>query len=199
MINLSKLINGKLLPELRKLGISCPSEACEVHRLATEYHEFTIHTAPVGTMAYTQCTGKRRSSLLKLRHLPAGLHLSAITAIIPATSDSLPELGVDPEEKTLQIEDPELFKLALAIITTRWRAMQRYEDFRILDYIETHSKTERALFGQDHINRLLYLAGQEPNMDIPWIGLPHEKALAYIEQARQRMQPLNPALQPESR
>ena len=37
-----------------------------------------------------------------------------------------------------------------------------------INYMEAHSRTERALFKKDHINRLLTLAGEEPNQVIEW-------------------------------
>ena len=175
MIDLAKLVNGKLLPELRKLGIPCPNHPCHVLQPATEYHSFCITTTN-----YT-CN--------EIKTVSAGLCLSNI---IPATID-LPELGIDVGAKVFELEDPELFQRALVIITTRWRAMQRYEDYRILSYIEKHSHSERTLFSQHHINRLLELSGHEPNtaasttMDIPWISLPYKRAIQYINQARHNL------------
>jgi hypothetical protein len=62
-----------------------------------------------------------------------------------------------------------------------------WSDDKLLDYVETHSKTERALFHVDHINRLLELAGHPK---VPWVGfasLHFADAKPLIEEARCRV------------
>lgn len=62
-----------------------------------------------------------------------------------------------------------------------------WTDAAMLDYVELHSQTERALFHVDHVNRLLELAGH-PRAD--WVGfasLRYREARPLIEEARRRL------------
>lgn len=161
---LSQIVNAKLLPALRDLGIPCPDDTRDVLQPATEYHHFILATPTSGDIFL----------------------IGEITPIGPTTPliDSLSELGISTGEKQLLLADPELFKKAIDFITPRWRAMQRYEDIHILAYIETHSQSQRALFHKSHINRLLALSGHEPDTDIDWVRLPYSIAIGYINKAR---------------
>ena len=41
--------------------------------------------------------------------------------------------------------------------------MSQFTDRELIDYCETHCRTERALFHSDHLNRMLALAGNPPD------------------------------------
>jgi hypothetical protein len=63
-----------------------------------------------------------------------------------------------------------------------------WTDEALLDYVELHSQTERALFHVDHVNRLLELAGHPGRFaGNGFTDLHYQDAKPLIEEARRRL------------
>lgn len=59
----------------------------------------------------------------------------------------------------------------------------------LIGYIETYSKTERALFHKDHLNAFLELAGSEMRVDNEFVACSYDSDLCkLIIQARQNLE-----------
>lgn len=64
----------------------------------------------------------------------------------------------------------------------------RWDDESFLGYVETHSRTELALFHRDHVLRLLELAGREPPDHIgAFVSVQADVADVLVSEARERL------------
>ena len=63
--------------------------------------------------------------------------------------------------------------------------MADFTDYELVEYIDTHSRTERALVHREHVRRLLTLAGRAVPDDLPaFVGVHYCDCRAIIEDAR---------------
>lgn len=183
MNSLSAIVNYRLLPELRQLGIPCPDSSCDVLQPSTEYHRFTIAT--FHSEKRILCSQRR---FIFSNASEPKLVIGEVTVIQPTPPETVTQFGLDITEKQFLLANPDLFEKALELITARWRAIQHYADHRLVDYIEEHCRTERALFSKEHVNRLLQLAGEAPNVDIDWVRLPQQAAEPFIKAAKHSLE-----------
>jgi hypothetical protein len=66
--------------------------------------------------------------------------------------------------------------------------MADFTDRELVEYVDAHSRTERALVHREHVRRLLTLAGRAVPDDLPeFVGVHHRDCRQIIEDARAGM------------
>jgi len=158
-MGLSAIINDYFMPELQRLGVPTPFTATDVLRPATGYHGFTIHTI---------------GETLQIGPIECDMPMTDFPKTIPIGRKDFP------------LCDPAMLPKAVEFIRDRWCTLRCIADEKLLDYFEEHSQTPRCLFCKDNVNRLLELAGEEPDMDIEWLQMNHTTAMHYVEKALAR-------------
>lgn len=58
------------------------------------------------------------------------------------------------------------------------------DDVAFLNYMEEHSKTPRAAFHRDYVNRLLVMAGYEPDEHRQQVRWSYDYCIEFINRAR---------------
>ena len=66
--------------------------------------------------------------------------------------------------------------------------MTEMSDAQFVSYMDMHSRTERALFHKDHINRLLALAGEEPDEVHEWQAWHYHDMKPILDKVRSRLE-----------